>query len=100
MNCGFCGAKAVKWLAGGVVGLTQAALGVGHAPPEAVAARREICRACEHATRSADQRFAAAKGLTSMSICRQCGCIIAAKTLLASRRCDLGKWEVVQEVVD
>lgn len=41
--------------------------------------RMEICRSCEF-YHAADNR------------CRQCGCLLAAKTVLAEAKCPIGRW--------
>jgi hypothetical protein len=76
----------------GAVGLTKAALGVDAIPLEVMQARRDECRDCEHATRNPSPRYAVNKGLTSLSRCRKCDCLIAAKTKLAGERCPIGRW--------
>lgn len=76
----------------GVVGLAKVAAGVGLADDAVVAARRNACRACQHATRSTDARYAANAGLTTFSRCLACGCFIAAKTKLVGEQCPLGYW--------
>lgn len=91
-GCSLCG-KVVE----GAVGLTKAALGIGLASPQTIKERRDKCRACEHATRSAKPQHAAAGGLTSLSRCQLCGCVIVAKTRLAEKRCPDGRWEAVLE---
>ncbi len=61
---------------------------------EVILARRGVCRRCEMVTLSMDERFAGAGGLTSWSVCRVCGCQIAALTKSAAGRCPLPepKW--------
>lgn len=83
MNCG----KIVR----GCAGLAKAALGIA-APPAAVAERRDACRGCDRASRNPSPRHVAARGLTTLSRCAECGCFIAAKTLLQSETCPLNKW--------
>ena len=90
-----CGCDGVKKIVDGVTGLAKAALGVGAAAPEVAKFRRDVCRGCEHATRNADPRFAVNGGLTTLSQCRECSCLIGAKTKLAGEACPLNKWGAV-----
>ncbi|HOD83729.1 MAG: hypothetical protein BWX88_04864 [Planctomycetes bacterium ADurb.Bin126] len=76
----------------GAVALAKVALGADAASDPLVAARRDICRQCDQATRNSDPRFAANRGLTTFSRCRKCSCFIAAKTRLTEERCPLGRW--------
>lgn len=76
----------------GIVGLAKAALNLAPVTPEQLAQRRDECRRCDRAGKSAKPRFAEFGGLTSLSKCRECGCYIAAKTRVASESCPLGKW--------
>ncbi len=91
-----CCAKNLTQTAGkvlhGAVALVKVAVGADAAPDAVIAARRDICRRCDHATRSNEPRFAANRGLTTLSRCRKCGCFIVAKTKLAGERCPLGRW--------
>lgn len=89
-GCRLCGK-----VAHGAVGLAKAVLGVGKAPQAVVAERRNLCRACEHATRNAAPRFAATGGLTSLSRCKLCSCVIIAKTRNAEESCPDGRWGAV-----
>lgn len=52
-----------------------------------IKARRDVCRACEFATKNAKLG-----GLTNYSQCTKCTCIIAAKTRDKRERCPEGKW--------
>lgn len=79
-------------IASGVVGLAKVAAGVGLAGEAVVAARRDVCRRCDQATRNPNPRFAANAGLTTFSRCRTCGCFIAAKTKLAGEHCPQEHW--------
>jgi flavoprotein len=74
------------------VGLQLAGVPVDRASDAVTLARRDACRECPAATRNAARLDRRAKGLTSLSRCRECDCVIAAKTRLASERCPLGKW--------
>ncbi|HOD83608.1 MAG TPA: hypothetical protein PKG77_19495 [Phycisphaerae bacterium] len=76
----------------GAVALAKVAVGADAAPDAVVAARRDICRQCDQATRNPNARFAAHAGLTTLSRCRACGCFIAAKTKLAGEHCPLNHW--------
>ena len=46
--------------------------------------RIDICNSCE--------RYNA-----TLLICKECGCLMPAKTLFKSQRCPLGKWEPVKD---
>jgi hypothetical protein len=94
MACG-CG-KVVQ----GAVGLAKVAAGkagvkVLLAEVFEVRQRRDACRECEHATRNQDRLDLPTKGLTTFSQCKLCGCLIAAKTLLADEQCPASppKWD-------
>lgn len=65
------------------------------APADVVAGRRDVCRECPEATKNAAKRDGPTKGLTLKSMCRECGCNIAAKTRLASEACPLAKWSAI-----
>ncbi len=70
----------------GAIGITKALFHIANASPDVIARRRDVCRACPHAMRNPDPKFAANCGLTTLSRCEQCGCFIAAKTRVASER--------------
>ena len=55
-------------------------------PPDILAAREAICRACPEWDAAA---------LNSTGRCRKCGCSTWAKLRMATERCPLGKWEAV-----
>lgn len=79
------------WIKRGALGLAKAAaqsagLRVDQAAADVIDARRDRCRACPSA------RPVPAGNLSHWSHCRECGCLIAAKTRLASETCPLGKW--------
>jgi hypothetical protein len=81
----------------GAIGLGKVAAQAAGAKLDAadaliIAARRDLCRACDEATRTPSPKYAANKGLTTRSQCRKCSCFIAAKTRIASEACPLGKW--------
>jgi hypothetical protein len=101
MGCGCEEQGTLATVAAGIVGLAKVAaqaagLPVDQAPDDVIAARRDCCRHCPLASRS--ERFAGPphRGLSSRSICRRegggCGCLILAKTRLASEACPLGWW--------
>lgn len=92
MGCDGCGG-----IIHGAVGLTKAGLQAVGVPVDQAGdaetlRRRDICRHCPLATRSESPRFAVNNGLTSLSRCQRCSCLIAAKTRLASEHCPDGKW--------
>jgi predicted Zn-ribbon and HTH transcriptional regulator len=45
--------------------------------------RAAICNSCEHLNKT-------------LSICKQCGCFMPAKTRLNWARCPIGKWEKIE----
>lgn len=47
-----------------------------------VAARREVCRGCEHQVRR----------IGLLRVCNKCGCLTRAKTALAPEGCPVGRW--------
>jgi predicted Zn-ribbon and HTH transcriptional regulator len=58
--------------------------GFATTPPEALAAREAICRACPEWD---------AQALNKTGRCRKCGCSTWAKLRMATERCPIGKWE-------
>lgn len=76
----------------GAIALAKVAVGADAAPDAVVASRRDICRQCDQATRSSESRFAAHRGLTTLSRCRACSCFIAAKTKLKTEHCPQARW--------
>jgi hypothetical protein len=93
MGCGGCAKKVLRGAAGlAKAGLQAAGVPVDAAPEDVVKARRDQCRACPHATRNDGPKYAASRGLTTLSRCQLCGCVIAAKTRMASERCPDGRW--------
>ena len=76
----------------GVIGLGRVALRIGIASPSVIGDRRDLCRVCPEATRRDDWQDRPSQGLTTMSKCKLCRCIIAAKTQLKSEKCPAGKW--------
>lgn len=74
---------------------------VDEALPEIVKFRRDICRNCEHARKNPlhkDRVIDGQKtnGLTSLSQCELCSCLIKLKSTLASEKCPIGKWDSVE----
>ena len=55
-------------------------------PPDILAEREAICRACPEWDAAA---------LNSTGRCRKCGCSTWAKLRMATERCPIGKWEAV-----
>ena len=70
-------------IAHGAAGLIKAALRIDRAPRVVVLARRGMCRRCEHG---------GAGRLTTWTRCNECGCNIAAKTVIGAEACCRGKW--------
>jgi predicted Zn-ribbon and HTH transcriptional regulator len=56
-------------------------------PPEALATREAICKACPEWD---------AQALNATGRCRKCGCSTWAKLRMATERCPSGKWEAVE----
>jgi hypothetical protein len=54
-------------------------LGAPAVPQESIAARMEICRACEHF-------------IPGQNRCALCGCFAALKARMRSQHCPVGKW--------
>ena len=71
-------------LAHGAVGSIKAIVGIDRAPAAVVAARVQVCRQCDRATRHKD-------GVRVLR-CLECTCWIKLKTRLAGEKCPLGKW--------
>jgi hypothetical protein len=70
----------------GTAGLAAARFaksGFAPTPPEALATREAICRACSEWDAAA---------LNSTGRCRKCGCSTWAKLRMAAECCPLGKW--------
>lgn len=80
------------------VGLQLVGVNVDRADDATTSARRDACRACPHATRNPSPAYRPHTGLTSLSRCRLCECIISAKTRIASESCpDVpSRWDKVQ----
>ena len=62
--------------------------GFATTPPEALATRQDICKACPEWDATA---------LHNTGRCRKCGCSTWAKLRMATERCPLGKWEAVDK---
>jgi hypothetical protein len=60
-------------------GLQLAGFSVDEVPATVLLERRDHCRECPAATKSPHPRYAVNKGLTALSVCRDCDCNIAAK---------------------
>jgi len=60
--------------------------GFSTTPPEALATREAICRACPEWDAAA---------LNGTGRCRKCGCSTWAKLRMATEACPLGKWEAI-----
>jgi hypothetical protein len=69
----------------GAVGLAKAATGIDRADRATIATRRARCQACPEAVPCVGN-------IGKRCVCQQCGCLIRAKTALASEKCPLGKW--------
>lgn len=99
MSCSSCGKKSdglvIPTIGQAVHGLKSI---VGMASPDnrvmqpLIDERRNHCRNCEHATKNPKFLDKPSKGLTSVSQCRKCSCLIALKTMSAQEKCPLGKW--------
>ena len=78
----------------GIASLTQLAFQPStHATEEVITARRDVCRECPEATRSEKYRNKPSKGLTNLSQCRLCACLIKYKTMAKEEKCPAGKWQ-------
>ena len=60
--------------------------GFATTPPEALAQREAICRACPEWD---------AQALNGTGRCRKCGCSTWAKLRMATEECPLGKWQSI-----
>jgi hypothetical protein len=74
-------------LAHGAVGSIKALVGIDRAPDSVIAARVQVCRQCDRATRHRD-------GVRVLR-CLECTCWIKPKTRLAGEKCPLGRWNNV-----
>lgn len=83
-----CDAMCCGKIAKGATGLTKAALRLDRADDQTISSRRDACRSCERSERRS------IAGVVQVRTCAACGCLIRAKSLVASERCPLGKWLV------
>ena len=72
-------------IAAGAIGLARAAAGIGRADVDTVERRRALCRDCPEAV-------PCVKNTAKFCMCNKCGCLLKAKTVIASEKCPLGKW--------
>lgn len=76
-------------IAQGVSGLTRAAVaavtGAGAADAHEIERRRSLCRECHHA-------IPCAHDPERKCVCKLCGCLLRAKTMLTDQSCPAGKW--------
>jgi hypothetical protein len=68
-------------LAHGAAGLGKAALGIDRTEPFRLDYRRQCCSGCSQMIRK-----------LGVETCALCGCVISAKTAVASERCPAGRW--------
>lgn len=61
----------------GAMGLTKAILHMDQAPHDIITHRRKLCKSCEY---------------HSNHFCKECGCLIAAKTTLKTEKCPKSYW--------
>ena len=80
----------------GAVGVARATLaqttGIGAADEATRKARLDICRACPESTKNIDPKYRKFNGLTTLSTCHQCGCLLREKVWIAAENCPAGKW--------
>jgi hypothetical protein len=69
----------------GAAGLVKAATGIDRASDAEVERRRDICRSCPEAV-------PCVANVGRKCRCRLCGCLLRAKTAIASEQCPAGKW--------
>ena len=72
-------------IAKGAAGLAKATLGIDRADDATIETRRNLCRACPEAV-------PCIKNTAKFCMCNKCGCLLKAKTVIASEKCPLGKW--------
>lgn len=87
-----CGCGKAKKIVAGAAGVAKAALGIDKAAPEVAAARLDVCRECPQASKNGAAKFAKFKGLTTLSRCAACSCVIHLKVKVAGEKCPEGKW--------
>ena len=85
MGCCDKAKSSIRSMAHGAKSISKASAGIGRADEAVVAGRRSICRSCDKATRCKNN-------VTMFCKCTVCGCMLKAKTSLASERCPLKKW--------
>jgi hypothetical protein len=100
MGCTGANPPCFEKLAHGAAGLAKAGLqlvgfSIDRAPDQARRDRLDVCRGCDRATRNQKLADRPSKGLTRKSLCIECGCLITAKTMLASEQCPLQLWPAV-----
>jgi hypothetical protein len=66
-----------RYVRDGAIGLGKAVFGIDPAHPRVIVARRKICVRCP---------------LRRQGLCRACGCIIKAKTMVRGEACPKGRW--------
>lgn len=88
MPCTGCGSTVIA----GAGRAGKALLGIDRAKPEVTRERLEVCRACPESTRSKKPKHKPSGGLTTLSQCLRCRCVIHLKAKVAGEKCPLGKW--------
>ena len=88
MGCGNCANKVVT----GVVGLTKAVLHIDRADEATIRHRRRKCKRCPHVSRNSDPKYTKTGGLTTLSQCGKCSCVISAKITIKGEKCPDGRW--------
>lgn len=78
-------------------GCQKLGLKVDKAADEVIEARRFACRTCPLITRNEKFSDSPNYGVTNLSRCTQCGCVVKAKTMIASEECPLGWWKAVKK---
>ena len=81
-----CCSETVQRIVHGAVGLAKVALRLDLAAPEVIRDRRDACRLCPHSTKRERN------GITLVSRCLKCQCLIGPKSRLASEECPVGRW--------
>ncbi len=96
---GCCGNKSggsivlptVKQVGKGVVGLSKVIFQPKQLTDAMITERRAICKECSESVK--DPLF----GITALSQCRLCACVIKLKTMSATEECPMGKWKAVNQ---
>jgi hypothetical protein len=78
--CNGCGS-----IAHGAISIAKSMVGLDRAPEDVIESRRKTCRDCPEAE-------PCLVTLGKKCKCKLCGCLLTAKTSLASEVCPLGKW--------